>query len=127
MAEKIAWTLSVQVTQGPKIADGKTIEVDAYDKVDVTIAAGTNRTVQVQPGGAGQVQLLLVKASEYGTNLTYKVNDPANPSIALDALLLLMGNGAVGLLGAAPTSLIFSNGLANDVSIQVLVGRNATS
>ena len=45
----------------------------------------------------------------------------------LDTLQVLIGSGAVGLLGAAPTRLLFSNALGGPVKIQILVGRKATT
>ncbi|MFQ5856215.1 MAG: hypothetical protein ACE5LU_11285 [Anaerolineae bacterium] len=128
MAEKINWTLNVQVVGGPKMSASKTMTVDAYDKIEVVISDGaTDEEVQVQPGGSGQVQFLLISSDQYGGDLTYKVNVGTADPIKLDAQQLLMGDGAVGLLGAAPEKLLFSNGLGNDASIQILVGRIATT
>jgi hypothetical protein len=127
MTEKINWTLSVQVVAGPRIADGKTITVDAYDKIGVVIVAGAaDKEVQVQPGGAGKVQFLLISSDRYDDKLTYKVNGAAANPIMLDALQLFMGDGAVGLLDPAPEKLFFSNALTDDASVQILVGRQAT-
>ncbi len=58
MTEKINWTLNVQVVGGPKILSSDTIEVDAYDKIDVTIEP-SEKEVQIQPGDLGQMQFLL--------------------------------------------------------------------
>lgn len=132
MAEKIHWALTVQVVGGPKISASKTINhVDAYDKIDVVINAGEEEEVQVQPGDPGQVQFLLIRSDRYAPpeqetpGLSYKVNGTGK-AIELDALQLLMGDGAVGLLGAGPKTLVFSNELDQDASIEILVGRKAT-
>jgi hypothetical protein len=45
----------------------------------------------------------------------------------LDAQQLLMGDGAVGLLGDPPESLSFTNGLGEAASIEILVGRKVTA
>lgn len=140
MPEKINWTLDVQVTGGPKISASRSLSVEAYDKIEVAIPAATaattpgTATVQVQPGGVGQVQFLLITSSVYNAQLTYKVNQDTNDPIALDELQLLMGGGAIGLLDEAPQSLIFSNGIwdttseqGQSASVQILVGRDATS
>jgi hypothetical protein len=127
MSEKINWTLNVQVVEGPKTSASDTITVDAYDKIRVTVGVGASesKVVEVQPGPAGRVQFLLIKSSQYGDALTYKVNNAGN-AIKLDAPQLLIGDGAVGLLGASPpTTLGFTNNLAQDANIEVLVGRKA--
>jgi hypothetical protein len=103
MSEKINWTLNVQVVGGPKISASQTLIVDAYDKIDVVIPGGDSTTpgtatVEVQPGGSGQVQFLLITSSLYDANLTYSVD--GGSAIQLDAPQLLMGNGAIGLLGS---------------------------
>ena len=128
MSEKINWTLNVQVVGGPKISAAQTVTVDAYDKIQVTIGAGAaDEEVDVQPGGAGRVQFLLISSDQFGDDLTYKVNN-AGDDIKLDAQQLLIGDGAVGLLGTSPpTTLGFTNNLAQDANIEILVGRNATA
>lgn len=134
MSEQISWTLNVQVTGGPKISTSRTEMFDAYDKITVDIPAGDGTTpgtatVEVQPGDAGQVQFLLIKSSVYAVpdeaKLTYQVNDNTADAILLDRLHLLVGAGAVGLLGAAPQTLLFSNEFDQTASIEILVGRKA--
>ena len=128
MAEKITWTLTVQVSGGPKISKTEPLQVDAYDKIDMVITDGANdKEVQLQPGSASQVDFLLVSSDQYGADLTYKVSNVAGSAIKLDTLQLLMGEGAVGLLGAAPDKLFFSNGLGTDAAIEILIGRKATT
>jgi len=124
MSEKINWTLNVQVVGGPKNSASSTVIVDAYDKIGVAVAAGDTEEVEIQPGNAGRVQFLLISSNKFDDQLTYKVNN-AGTDISLDAVQLLVGDGAVGLLPAAPKSLAFTNDLAEDVDIEVLVGRKA--
>jgi hypothetical protein len=127
MSEKINWTLNVQVVGGPKISESDTILAEAYDKVQVTIAAGDSDVeVDVQPGGSGQVQFLLISSDQYAEGLTYKVNADSADAVELDGPQVLIGKGAVGLLDPEPKKLFFSNGLAEDASVQILVGRDAT-
>jgi hypothetical protein len=129
MSEQIHWTLNVQIVGGPKLSASRTETVDAYDKITVDVPAQTagnpgQATVEVQPGGAGQVRFLLIQSSVYDdADLTYSVGGNAIP---LDNLQVLTGAGAVGLLGAAPQTVTFSNALAQVASIQILVGRNVT-
>jgi hypothetical protein len=127
MPEKINWTLNVQVVGGPKISASQTTTVDAYDKIQVTVEAGeTDKVVEVQPGPVGRVQFLSIGSKQFGDDLTYKVNAAGGP-ISLDAQQLLIGDGAVGLLGAAPETLSFTNNLAEPVDIEILVGRKVTA
>lgn len=129
-SEKISWTLNVQVVGGPRLSESKTIEVDAYDMIQVTIDDGTttDKEVQIQPGATG-VQFLLIKSDQYGENLQYKVSDgtTTTSAVKLDApVQLFIGSGAVGLLDKAPVKLLFTNTLGKAANIQVLVGRDAT-
>jgi|SRR5215203_674189 len=128
MSEKINWTLNVQVVGGPKMSASQTVTVDAYDKIQVPVdAQDTDKVVEIQPGSVGRVQFLLISSNQFGDDLTYKVNN-AGDAIKLDAQQLLIGDGAVGLLGASPPeTLSFTNDLAQNVNIEVLVGRNATA
>lgn len=131
MSEKINVTLNVQVIGGPRISASLNKEVEAYDKIEVTVGAGeSEKVVDVQPSAAGQVEFLMISltdSKQYGTDVTYKVNDTGGAAVELDAPQVLIGKGAVGLLDlAAPTKLFFSNSLGEDISVQILVGRDAT-
>ena len=132
MTERINWTINVQVVGGPKILASDTINVDAYEKIEVTIEPdASEKEMQIQLGESGQVQFLLIKSDQYGDDLTYKVNDPTKDAIKLDALQLLIGDGAAGLLEEAPEKLLFTNKLVSSgdkipASVQILVGRKAT-
>jgi hypothetical protein len=126
MPEKINWTLNVQVVGGPKMAASETVTVDAYDKIQVTVDAGEDKAVEVQPGGDDRVQFLLINSNQSDDKLTYKVGT-ATEDIKLDAPQLFIGDGAVGLLGEAPGKLSFSNGLSEAASIEILVGRKVTA
>ena len=129
MTESINWSLNVQVIGGPKVMASDTKEIEAYDKIEVTIEAGTaDNGVDIQPGDAGSVQFLLIKSDTYSGDvekLTYKVNELPT-IIELDALQVFIGNGAVGLLTESPKKLVFTNDLTTPVSIEILVGRIAT-
>jgi hypothetical protein len=106
-------TLTVQVVEGPSLSALRTIEVDAHDKIQVKV-------------GAGRVQLLAITSTRFGDQLTYKVNN-AGDAIKLDAEQLLMGAGAVGLLGGSPKTLSFTNNLAEEADVIILVGRKASA
>ena len=131
MTEQIKWNINAQAVGGPKILASDTIEIEAYDKIDVTVEAeSVDKEVQILPGEAGQVQFLLIKSDHYGDALTYKVNDSADV-IQLDALHMLMGNGAIGLLNGPLEKLVFSNDLVLSsekipASVEILIGRKVT-
>jgi len=126
MAETINWAVHIDVAAGPKLSASGANEFEAYDKVGVTLDAGaTDVDVELQPGGAGQVTLLMIKASNYDPDLTYSP-DGGTTEIPLDAPLVLIGVGAVGLLAAAPQELQFDNGTGDPVQIEIFIGRDAT-
>ncbi|MBE9534876.1 MAG: hypothetical protein IMF03_07730 [Proteobacteria bacterium] len=138
MSEKINWTTNVQVLQGPKISAIQTVPVEAYDKIEVVIPGGEEgspeeATVEVQPGDLGDIKLLLISSDQYSSKLTYTVKDSGGTEgatdVELDSLQVLVGKGAVGLLGVTPVTMEFSNGMGTDknATITILVGRMAVS
>lgn len=124
--------LRVEVTGAGTESATQALDAEAYDKIHITVPTGSpgTATVEVQPGGAGQAQLLLLTASRYpldGTGaaeLTYEV-DGSGTAIDFDAPLLLVGSGALSLLGAVNT-IDFSNSSDADLTVTLLVGRDAT-
>ena len=121
MAEQVLWTVSLRAVNGPQINTSGNFQVEAYDKVDVTIAAGGNQQVDLFPGAAGALRCLVIVPALPDEQLTYDVGGTA---VALDAPHVLLG-GAVGLAGDA-TSLTFDNQTAVDATISIFVGRDAT-
>ncbi|MCJ7624391.1 MAG: hypothetical protein MUO76_12880 [Anaerolineaceae bacterium] len=129
MTESINWSLNAQIVGGPKIMASDTKEIEAYDKIEVTIENDAiDKEVEIQPGGIDKVQFLVIRSEKYSEELTYKVNNPSSTDIIkLDALHVFIGTGAVGLLKEPPEKLLFTNGLPDSVSVEILVGRMATS
>jgi hypothetical protein len=128
MPETIILTIDAEVASGPTIKESRTLAVDAYDKINVTIPDGTtNKDVLLQPGAAGSIKLLVVKSNVYGAALKYTVNTGTTDHV-LDEPHVLVGTGAIGLFGSEPTKLVFDNALGpgNDAQIQILIGRDAT-
>jgi hypothetical protein len=122
MPEKINWSLNVQAVGGPKISASDVIEVDAYGKIEASIPAEGSATVDVQP--AAGARFLLITADSY-ENLTYEV-DAGGTTVTLDGTHVLIGSGAVALLGSTQNQFVFSNGGGEDVTVHILVGRDAT-
>jgi hypothetical protein len=96
-------------------------DVDAYDKLSVTVPAGGSVDVALGPGG-DDVTCLVAIPDAAATGMTYKVG---TDDIRLDAPLVLLG-GAVALSGS-PASLTFDNAGSTDASIDILIGRRATN
>ena len=127
MAEKIKYSLSFQVVGGATIPVTGEIEPEAYTKIQVDVPAGASDLItNLQPSGAKLAEFLLIKSSAYGEDLTYKVNTDTATAISLDGPHVFIGKGAVAILDSAPTQLLFSNGLTEDVTIDILLGRDAT-
>ena len=125
MSETIKYSFSIQVASGPKVADADQIEVEAYDMLEVEVpdsgTSGGVATVNVQPGDSG-VKFLQITADSY-KDLTYKVD--GGSSQTLDAPLLLIGEGAVALLGATQKQFEFTNAGATAIIVNILAGRDA--
>jgi len=120
MAEKISWNYVAQALNGPSLSGQGELEVDAYDKIEVTIADGDTQQVDLVPGGT--VSLLVINPDVPDADLSYDVGGNA---VALDGPHVLIGTGAVSLLGGA-TSLTFTNNTGVDATIGILLGRDAT-
>jgi hypothetical protein len=118
---------SISIANGPKVRFSTKVAVEAYDSVSsVVVPAANELEVEAPPGTADTVQFLLISSDTYGEQLSYKVDD-AGDSFALDGPHLLVGKGAVGLFYAqSPQKVLLNNETDKDVTIQILVGRDAT-
>ena len=129
MAKQINWTYNVEVVGGSKISESKTMSTEAVDEIGLDIDPQQMKEIDIQPGGAGQVQFLLIRSDQYSNQVTYRVNATNQPIRTLDGPHLFIGKGAAGLLvsAAGPNKLFVTNGLTNDpISVSILVGRDAT-
>jgi hypothetical protein len=135
MPEVINWSTGVSVQDGPALSVNGSLSVDAYSKLQVTLdqAAGTEQRV-ILAGSGSSIVLLYARASEYGNpadpnaTLLYRVND-ADPSTntAIGAPLYLLGASAVNLLDAnSVQSLTFTNNTGSPVTVDIVVGMDAT-
>lgn len=125
MPETINWSFSVAAVDGPRVYGSDAVDVDAYDKASVALAAGdTNVDVQVQPSNtAGRVRVLVIGSSAYDADITFSA-DAGTTTFGLDGPVVLIGAGAVGLLADAPQTLRFSNTTTGAVTVDILVGRD---
>jgi hypothetical protein len=137
-------TLSAQVVGGPQVSVSRTKQIEAYDKVDVVINPGdADIEVDIQPGAATQVGVLLIKSSLYSQaaadqKLTYFVSDggtvfpAAGDGLELNDPHIYVG-GALAVFGLAPRTLRFTstyvadpaNPTVNRALVEILVGRSA--
>lgn len=128
MNEKIVVAVNIGIQNGPSMNLNRTMEVDAYEKINVNIKNGdTDRVVELWPSDkVGQVVLLAIVSNWYGDTITYKVNEDTN-IFKLDQPHLLFGNSSVIMLDSKPKQLKFSYVTApasklDSVQIQILIG-----
>jgi hypothetical protein len=119
----INYAVNVQVTGGPKLAVTRSLVVDAYDVIDLSIKKNSAASVEVEPGVAGRVRLVLITADTYD-NLTY---ESAGKDHALDGPALLVGAGAVALLDPKGTVKFTNKHATEPRTIHVFVGRNVVA
>src|SRR5262249_62156223 len=105
MPTNISWKLDVEIQSGPNIIVSNTVQADAYDRIEVKVPHSTSpsptpTTVDVQPGAAGKMELLLIRltSGQYGDDLKYKVHDSTTPERALNDAVFLVGAGSLKLL-----------------------------
>ncbi|MDJ0717759.1 MAG: hypothetical protein QNJ54_26650 [Prochloraceae cyanobacterium] len=138
---------NISVEKGPQInVPASQITVNAINKIAIELDTTnttntTNNTtfVEVQPGK--KVEFLLIQSSQYtSTNPAQKImyaidystqppNDPPAPEqIHLDKPQVYQGKGVISSLFPGGVQKIwFKNGLTEKVTLEILVGRDATS
>lgn len=146
MAEQLTVLVQATITGGPSSSASHSIQLTAYDRVSVTVpgadkpdpslpmtapanAGMPEHEVEVQPAAdAERVAVLAITSDRYSPDIVYSV-DGGSSDIALDNAHLLVGSGAITLLGAAPQVLTFRNGMGagQDANITILAGRQATA
>lgn len=128
----LSWSLTLQVSGSPTFAvPCPPIAIEATDRLDIAVEPGTETVdVDIQPGEAKAVRLLLITSSDYGDNdhrLRFKVSDGNSDS---DELTLngpqIFSGGSVALFRVAPKKLKFVNKLDKPAKIEIFVARDAT-
>lgn len=127
---KVTYTISVQVAGGPQLNVPRTRDVEAIDKLDIVLPKTDDLTVDLQPGAASKIALLLVKSDVYGKEITFTLKgggDESDPLTLEEPQLFI--NDAMTLFGVAtPTSIKFKSTFADankKANIEVLVARRA--
>ncbi len=127
MSNNVNATIKISVTGGPSVSISESFTTEAYDKINVKVEAGaSDREIDIQPGQAGQIQLLAIKSSKYSEDLSFKVHDTGSTPIRIDQPQLYLGKGSVGLLGNNIDKFYVTNSMTEDVDIEILVCRDAT-
>ena len=135
MSTSIKWLFSVNPTNGPKLTPNATLDVEAYELIDIEIAGGGGTATVTLPAANADLSLLMITATEYDSLLTYTING-GGTNIELDVPLCLIGKGAIEYLIAAsggssdPAELAFTNDVGtveDSIGITILVGRKAVS
>src|SRR5215510_7126157 len=116
MAETLSWSYTVHAASGPSLSSAADLAISGYEKFTVPLPAGGTAPFDAVPADA-VVNLVILDATPPDPKVTYDTGSGAKP---LDAPLVLIGPGAVGLLGTPFPKLTFSNGSAKDASVQVL-------
>ncbi len=129
MPINISWKLSVQVASGPAYVAANALQVDALDRIEVTVPDSVTTTIDVQPGAAGKTRFLLIRSSKYdAAKLKYFVHNNTTTQRSLTEALFLVEAGGLDLLedAAAPLDkLVVDNTTGGDVVLEILVGRDA--
>lgn len=127
----MSWSVNVQVRGAPPIkATSADQPVEAMDRVEVTVEPGdVDKIVDLQPGSAEAIQLILIRSSRYDPKLklSFKASggsDGTKP-ITLDAPLVF-SNGSLALLDLAPHQLKLTNETDQPADVEIFVARDAT-
>jgi hypothetical protein len=128
--EKISYSVTVQVTGGPSIPISGVLELDAYEKIKVTVPAknqGVDGVIEVavSPGDLAHTKLLLITVSSGDGSLLFKTSAAGAIDVPITGPLTLIGETACGLLGAPPDKLTFTNKASTEGTVTILVGRKA--
>jgi len=122
--------IGIQVTNGPQINVNRSREIEAFDKVDVSLAGGATITVDLQPGKADHIALLLIKSSKYDKKITLKLKDTAgaSPELTLEEPQVFVNDGGT-LFKVDPEQVELKSALgadpANKADIEIFVARRA--
>ena len=84
--------------------------------------------MNIQPGSAAAIALLLVKSDRYGSDFSFTASDGSTDSspVTLDAAQIYT-NGSVALFGVDPQQLKLTNSSTDQTAeIEIFVARDAT-
>lgn len=134
MVIKVSTT--VKIEGGSTVSSSTELDLPAHGTIIKKVPAQAGATpgkvtIPVQPEDADNVKLLMITASSYSDDLTYKAttaagNDLATPATEykLDQPQTFVGD-AVKAVDDAPKNLTFSNASASAITVTIVVGRTA--
>ncbi len=133
MSDKIKCSIEVDVDGTLKLEIPRTITVDSFQKIEVEVPATSAVDVSL-PDELANLEFFLLSSSTYGATILMgheMSTDPteADEFITLEGPLLLFG-GQIGANLATPAftdTLRFNNTGASAVSIQIIIGLDATT
>jgi hypothetical protein len=124
MGEKIAYTGSASITDGPTIGFARSLDVGSYEKLTADIAAKKSSAALPVGVAGSSLRLLLIRSSAYDANLTFFVDADSTKTHALIEPVVIAGAGVLELFGKNLSTLTFANGLTKSVTIEILVARD---
>jgi hypothetical protein len=119
--------LTVQIPAAPTFSVAWTIRADAYDRASASVGKGKTGTLELQPGKAAEILLLVITSSDYTGNVTF--NFGGTPW-AITEPQIVAGPGLMNAITHTgnPNTVVFDNSAgAADVTIDVLVVRMAVT
>ena len=119
---RVKTTVDIALAGGGKWPEVWNLEVEAWSDIEVVVPAGESVVAAVNAGDADRLHLFSLSASNYGVGLTF---DAGGGAIVLGGPLLLSGAAIAELLGGSPANITFDDA-TEDVTIQILVGRDVT-
>jgi hypothetical protein len=128
--EKISYSVTVQITGGPSVPIAGVLEVDAYEKIDMTVPAKAGAVdgkadVTVSPGDLDQTKLMIITASSKDGSLSFKTSAAGAADVPITGPLTMFGATACSLLGTKPDKFTFTNTAATAATVTIIVGRKA--
>lgn len=130
---KLTWSITIQVTGAPTMTAAAAEQtVEATDHVSVQIAPGdADKVVEIQPGAATGIQLLVVQANTYSAEnpISFVASDGSTDSaaITLNGPQVFTASGVALFAVDPPTQLKFTNPAAGAAAeVEVFVARDAT-
>ncbi len=128
MAKNLVITQRVQEGDEYLFNESLNYAAEGYDVVDVVVEAGAeDMEIELVTGDA---VLFAIRASGYEESgspvLSYKVGSDKNPAITLDKAQMLVGAGAVALLGFDPDKVYLSNSGTLNYNVTIVIGRDVT-
>jgi hypothetical protein len=128
----LSWTTNIQIGNDAFSVSRQATPVEAYDRIEVDVEPGTTeanpRVVEIQPGAATRLVLLVIRCNSYPQDLSFKASDGAgdSPKVRLTEPQVFAGGG-ISLFGLDPKLLKFANpGADSTATIHIFVARDAT-